>query len=93
MWLHSFKNIFLKFNTIIFLVVIIGLLAFCVISINQTLSQTASSNINSVEISPNQTSFDASTKSKLSALKPSTENQNDIQLPSGRINPFWNFTE
>lgn len=84
---------FFKFNTIIFIVLIIGLLAFCVISINQVLSQTAGSDINSGEINPDQTSFDSSTKTKLSALKTSSENQTDMQLPADRINPFWDFTE
>ena len=93
MWMHSIKNLFFKYNTVIFIVSIIGVLAFCVISINQTLGQTAGSgNING-EIDPNQTSFDSSTKSKLSSLKNSNENQNGSQLPSGRINPFWDFTE
>lgn len=84
---------FFKFNTIIFIVLIIGLLAFCVISINQVLSQTAGSDINSGEINPDQTSFDSSTKTKLSVLKTSSENQTDMQLPADRINPFWDFTE
>jgi hypothetical protein len=93
MWLHSIKNLFLKFNTIIFIVFIVGILAFCVVSINQTLGQTTGSGIADGEIDPNQTSFDSSTKSKLSILKSSSENQNGSQLPSGRINPFWDFTE
>ncbi len=93
MWSHSLKNFFFKFNTIIFIVVIVGLLAFCVLFINQTLNQTTGSDLKSGEISPNQTSFDSSTKSNLLNLKNSTENQTDVKLPSGRINPFWDFTE
>ena len=93
MWLHSLKNTFLKFNTIIFIVLIVIALAFCVISINQTLSQTTGSDTAGSEVDPNQTSFNPSTKEKLSNLKTSTTNQTDIQLPKGRINPFWDFTE
>lgn len=93
MWLHSLKNTFLKFNTIIFIALIVIALALCIVSINQTLSQTAGSDAAGSEVDPNQTSFKSSTKEKLSALKTSTANQTDIQLPTGRINPFWDFTE
>jgi hypothetical protein len=90
---QSLKNIFLKFNTIIFIVIIASGLIFCVILVNQALSQTAGTETNIGSIDPNQTKFDAITKSKLSSLKPSANNQANVQLPPGRINPFWDFTE
>jgi hypothetical protein len=85
---HSIKGTFLRLNSILFLVALIGALIFCIIMINQALNQTETADLNQDNVDTSQTVFDEATKAKLLKLKPSSNNSGDQPLPSGRINPF-----
>ena len=85
---NSFKDLLIRHNTFIFIVVLVGTLIFCVVMLNQILNTTSKTVIDSSVIDTSKNTFDENTKNQLLLLKNSTENSGDQQIPSGRINPF-----
>ncbi len=85
---HSIKDTFSRLNSVIFLIILVGALVFCVIMINQALNQTEVPNLDKDSVDTNQTIFDDTTKVRLLRLNPSSNNSGDQPLPPGRINPF-----
>lgn len=85
---HSIRNFLIKYNIMIFVVVLVGLLSLCILILDQTLTQDYESSISDNNIDKTQTSFDAQTTSQILKLNPSTTNPTDRPLPSGRISPF-----
>lgn len=85
---HSIKNFLIRYNIMIFVVVLAGLLSLCILMLDQTLTQDYESSLGDNNIDKIQTTFDAQTSSQILKLNPSTSNSVNRTLPSGRISPF-----
>ena len=77
------KNIFGRYNFVIFVVLISCLLIFAVTVLTATLSQ------NTETSSTTTTNFDQATITRLNGYETSANNTNFNNLPAGRINPFF----
>lgn len=86
--IHSLKDLLIRFNIVIFIVILTGVLIFCIAILNSIITQPNEVNSGSSGINANQTSFDEATKIQLKRLKTSAENTDNQTLPSGKINPF-----
>jgi cell division protein FtsB len=80
------RNFFQRFHLTVFIVVIVGGLAYSVISLYNLLSDVAV--IPAQTSTTGQTSFDQATIDSLTQMYASDAAPATIQLPSGRINPF-----
>ena len=83
------KNGLNRFNIIIFVVLLVGGLIFCILVLNNALTRPNEINPGDNAVNTNQTNFDEATEAQLNRLKPSLENSGTQTLPSGRINPFF----
>lgn len=78
-------NFLRRYNLVIFIIIVASGLSVCIIILYNilTLPYTGSGTSDTT-----QTSFDQSTINQLSKLDYSSVNQNYLNLPSGRSNPF-----
>lgn len=76
-----------RFHMVIFVVLVFGGLAVAVMILNNIIQSSTSTAIpqTAAELSA---SFDQDTIKRIEKLKTSTELNNDLVLPPGRINPF-----
>lgn len=79
-------NIISRFHLTIFFVLVIAGLAGAVLTINNTLNETASSTDYASPISAG--SIDQATLERVKSLHTSSEASEPTPLPTGRINPF-----
>lgn len=83
----SLGRIFQRFHTTLFIVIIVAGLSYAVISLSTLLGDA--SNTTTPTTSPTaQTSTDQATIDRIEALHTSDEAPDNVELPSGRINPF-----
>jgi len=86
---NSAKDILIKFNAVIFIMILSAISIFCVLTLNSIITQPNTTIIGDDEVRTDKTSFDIETTNQLERLLPSeTNSAADQQLPTGRINPF-----
>jgi len=74
-----------RFNVTIFIVIVVGILVFCILILNGIMNKPPDINNDS---NTSTTKFDQTTINRLNKFKTSSENSSNQVLPSGRINPF-----
>jgi hypothetical protein len=79
----TIRNTGIRYNFVIFVVIIVCSLIFAVIVLSTILSQPDSSS------SVTTTDFDQATINRINGLDTSANNSNYNNLPTGRINPFF----
>jgi len=82
------KRLALKFNVVIFVVVLVGTLIFCVLVLDNALNQPANGKPPKDESIIKSLTLDQSAINQLDALKTSSENTALKELPAGKTNPF-----
>ena len=87
--IHSIKDFLIRFNAIIFIMVLTGVLIFCVLSLDSTLKNAISEPLDSNSFDTSQTQYDDYSKSQLNILRSSSSQSANQPLPDGRLNPFY----
>ncbi|MEI7689529.1 MAG: hypothetical protein WCI79_01010 [Candidatus Saccharibacteria bacterium] len=84
----SIKNLLSRFNVIIFIVLLTGVLIFCILMLSSAISNPGTVIAPETTLRSDKTNFEASTEIQLEKLLPSSANTGNQPLPTGRINPF-----
>ena len=77
--------LFRRFHMLLFFVIVAGCLAFAVVLLNETLTETAPDDYTS---SINAGSIDQATLERIQSLHPSSQPSPAPTMPAGRVNPF-----
>ncbi len=85
--LKPIGRFFQRFHLTVFIVIIVGGLAYAVLSLYDVLAAASTLPV-SATTAPSSTSFDQSTINRLNQLYSSDKAPSSVTLPSGRINPF-----
>jgi len=86
---NSLKDILIRFNAVVFVIILSAVSIFCVLVLNSNITQPATAVLDDDTIRTDKTSFDIETTNQLENLLPSEINSaTNQQLPTGRINPF-----
>lgn len=87
---RSFKkitSIFSRFHIVLFVVLVFGGLSVAVFMLSSTLQSSTEPSLEAGAAGID-TSFDTETIERISELRTGEDGASNIQLPSGRINPF-----
>lgn len=80
---QSLKHFMQRFHLVLFVLILAGGLAVAIFTLNTIIARSQQQNDTDV-----RSSFDTETIERINQLKTRNDSESQIELPSGRINPF-----